>query len=233
MLTLIFDTETTGLPTKRHLSVNDLTEWPHIVQLSYVIFNTATQRIEKLVDNIVKMPEGVCIPDDSIKIHRITNDESQLNGKRISDLLLEFARDLDKVDYIIGHNITFDVNMINAEIMRQVQAYDHEPTQTFYMEMLNKMRTKPKFCTMRHGGAICNITRVDSRGNTYMKPPRLVELHKALFDQAVGFENLHNSMIDVLVCLRCYYKMTHFVDVLHPHTNQDLIAVYRSYELVA
>jgi DNA polymerase III epsilon subunit-like protein len=228
MLTLIFDTETTGLPTKRHLSVNDLADWPHIVQLSYVIFNTETQRIEKLVDNIVKMPEGVCIPDDSIKIHRITNEESQLNGKRVADLLEEFARDLDNVEHIIGHNIAFDVNMINAEIMRQ---YDHN--EIFYMELLNKMRTKPKFCTMRHGGAICRITRIDSRGNTYMKPPRLAELHKTLFDQVVGFENLHNSMIDVLVCLRCYYKMTHFVDVLHPHTNQELIAVYRSYELVA
>jgi hypothetical protein len=41
---------------------------------------------------------------------------------------------------------------------------------------------------------------------TYNKWPKLSELHKHLFhEEATG---LHNSMMDVLVCLKCYLKMT-------------------------
>ena len=40
MLILVFDTETTGLPTERNASIFDNDKWPYIVQLSYIIYDT-------------------------------------------------------------------------------------------------------------------------------------------------------------------------------------------------
>ena len=40
MKVLIFDTETTGLPQTRNINQETLHQWPHIVQFSYVIFDT-------------------------------------------------------------------------------------------------------------------------------------------------------------------------------------------------
>ena len=39
MKVLVFDTETTGLPTERNASISDLEVWPHIVQLSYILYD--------------------------------------------------------------------------------------------------------------------------------------------------------------------------------------------------
>ena len=45
----------------------------------------------------------------------------------------------------------------------------------------------------------------------YKKFPRLSELHQTLFGTVP--ENLHNSLIDVLVCLRCFLKIRCCVDM--------------------
>ena len=47
---------------------------------------------------------------------------------------------------------------------------------------------------------------------TMKKFPKLSELFSKLFKNETLPENMHNSMIDVLVCLRCYIKMQHNYD---------------------
>lgn len=47
---------------------------------------------------------------------------------------------------------------------------------------------------------------------TMKKFPKLSELFSKLFTNETLPENMHNSMIDVLVCLRCYLKMQHNYD---------------------
>ena len=44
-----------------------------------------------------------------------------------------------------------------------------------------------------------------------MKWPTLNELHRTLFDSSVI--HLHNSIIDVIVCLRCYYWIIYKKDL--------------------
>ena len=67
-----------------------------------------------------------------------------------------------------------------------------------------------RFCTMKKGTDLCNII-VESKmpnGKPRKKWPKLNELYQHLFpgQEVKGF---HNSMIDVLACLRCYLKMRH------------------------
>ena len=61
------------------------------------------------------------------------------------------------------------------------------------------------YCTMMNGRQLCNIKAISKDGKEYIKWPKLIELYKKLFNSEV--ENLHNSLIDTLVCLRCYLKM--------------------------
>jgi hypothetical protein len=58
---------------------------------------------------------------------------------------------------------------------------------------------------------LCAIEATNRRGK-YIKFPKLSELHYKLFNYIP--ENLHNSLNDVLVCLRCYCKLHNKIDIL-------------------
>ena len=63
---------------------------------------------------------------------------------------------------------------------------------------------------MMNGKDICNImvpSKTEGR-RPYKKVPKLIELYKHLF-QNKEVDGLHNSMMDVIVCLQCYLKMKH------------------------
>ena len=90
MRVLVFDTETTGLPKSKIMNPDMLNLWPHIVQFSYVIYDTALNDIVESKDAIVKIKDGITIPEDSIKIHGVTNEISQKNGINIEFILNEF-----------------------------------------------------------------------------------------------------------------------------------------------
>jgi DNA polymerase III epsilon subunit-like protein len=89
MRVLVFDTETTGLPKSKIMNPDTLNLWPHIVQFSYVIYDTELNDIIESSDTIVKLKDGITIPEDSIKIHGITNESSQRNGINI-ELILNY-----------------------------------------------------------------------------------------------------------------------------------------------
>ena len=40
MKVLIFDTETTGLPEGKNPSIYETQKWPHIIQLSYIVYDS-------------------------------------------------------------------------------------------------------------------------------------------------------------------------------------------------
>ena len=54
----------------------------------------------------------------------------------------------------------------------------------------------------------------------------LVELHEKLFEETP--KNLHNSLIDILVCFRCYYKMYNGKDILT--IDQNLKNIYNNFK---
>ena len=53
MKILVFDTETTGLPTERNASIISTDKWPYIVQISYLIFDTEINMVLDYVDKII------------------------------------------------------------------------------------------------------------------------------------------------------------------------------------
>ena len=75
-----------------------------------------------------------------------------------------------------------------------------------------------EFCTMKYGAPVCNIIRYcPFRRRLETKPPKLIELYKELFNEIP--KNLHNSLIDVFVCFRCFYKLLTSKDIFEENVS--------------
>jgi DNA polymerase III epsilon subunit-like protein len=214
MRVLVFDTETTGLPQTKLLNPDTLHKWPTIVQFSYVIYDLSLNDIIESKDYVIKVPESILISEESSKIHGITNQISSKRGILIDEVLNEFFYYLRDVDWIIGHNINFDINMIKVELLRII--YNNKLTRdqfkTYKYDLHFITNYKNICCTLQDSIKFCNIQAIDKYGRPYLKYPKLIELHQKLFDSLPN--NLHNSFNDILVTLRCFMKLKHDSDLL-------------------
>jgi DNA polymerase III epsilon subunit-like protein len=215
MRVLVFDTETTGLPQTKILNPDTLHQWPNIVQFSYIIYDTSLNDIVKSKDYIIKVPDNILISEESTKIHGITNEICSKKGISIDDVLNEFFCYLRNVDWIIGHNISFDINMVKVELLRIIykNKLTSEQLKIYKYDLHFISNYKNICCTLQDSIQYCNIQAIDKFGRPYLKYPKLVELHQKLFDSSPN--NLHNSFNDILVTLRCFMKLKHNSDLLY------------------
>jgi len=205
MKVLAFDTETTGLPTERNASIMDLEKWPYILQLSYVVYDTDEKKIIVCEDDIIKVDlEKVVISTKSIAIHGITPEISQEKGIPINDALNKFNKELLKADLIIGHNISFDKRMLMVECNRT----------KIRQKFTDYGVRKPEYCTMKNSSELCGIEITNQEtGEKYFKFPTLAQLYTHLFAMDAP-KDLHNALVDVVVCLRCYIKIVYDEDII-------------------
>jgi len=205
MKIIVFDTETTGLPESFKAPVSQTAKYPYIVQLSWIVYDTMESTVERIQDHIINC--GVDIPMDATNIHGITNQMSQQKGISINAAMDLFDIDLNLSDMVVAHNISFDKKMYMVEAIRNNRISYITPD-------------KMSYCTMMKTIRICNIKKPSSNG---LKYPKLVELHNVLFNSTPN--GLHNSLVDVLVCLRCYIMVTRGDDVLL--LNGELNEMYK------
>jgi DNA polymerase III epsilon subunit-like protein len=171
MKVLCFDTETTNLIKK------DLTD-VHILQLAWILYDTETNSCEQN-DFVLKVP--VQIKNSSI--HGITTEISD-KGYYIEEIIGMFLEDVKKSDLLVGHNLQFDMHMIEIELFR-----------LGLEDEIDMLYSKTYFDTMREG-------------KTYLKErkyPKLQELYTKLFNK--NFQNAHNALFDVKATLQCYLKI--------------------------
>ena len=93
MRLIAVDVETTGLPLKRRAPITDNNNWPYIVQISWLILDNDV--ITKIRDYIIRLPESITIPKDSIDIHGITNKQMRDKGISMKLVIEEFMNDMD------------------------------------------------------------------------------------------------------------------------------------------
>lgn len=208
---LVFDTETTGLPKSKFSKPENTNEWPYIVQLSYIIYNVEKMTVEKCFDHIIQIPSTIIINEKCVSIHGISNQISTEQGIPLDICLDSFLDDFRSVDLVIGHNIEFDLNMILAELWRRPR-YSSSQIKT----ILNSTHL---FCTMQEGMDLCRIKSLKNYNNSDYKFPNLAELHHYLFGKIPI--HLHNSMNDVIICLRCYHKMKYNVDICSENSELE------------
>jgi DNA polymerase-3 subunit epsilon len=201
MKIIVFDTETTSLPVNYNAPLTDSSKWPHIIQLSYIVFDTEKKEILDYTDRIIKLDSTVNITPESIAIHQITYERSQREGISIQEALIEFAEAIQEADIMVGHNISFDKNLIMVEQHRN--------------RMQNCLSRNglpiPDYCTMKRSVELCKLPTHNAKYPHQYKWPTLTELHSHLFKTVP--KGTHNAIADVMICMRCYVLITCNYDI--------------------
>ena len=168
MRVLVFDTETTGLPQTKILNPDTLHEWPTVVQFSYVIYDLSLNDIVESKDYIIKVPESILISEDSTKFHGITNEISSKKGILIDKVLNEFFYYLRNVDWIVGHNISFDINMIKIELLRIIysEKLTSEQSKVYKYDLHYITNYTNVCCTLQDSIQFCNIQAINKIDRT-------------------------------------------------------------------
>lgn len=190
MIVIVFDTETSGL-------IKD-TDFPHILQLSYVVYNTTVNSIVTIEDDYINIPDSIKISSDSRKVHGITKELCKEKGIPIVDALHKFNRYMIMTDKVVGHNVEFDIRMVLAE------SYRNKISMVFNEENV--------ICTMKESVNVCKI-KMNSKnsGNEFYKFPRLNELYFHYYGKEP--KNTHNSLVDILLCLVCFGNLYENIDI--------------------
>ena len=181
---LFFDTETTGLPRNWKAPVTDLNNWPRLVQLAFLYFDSNGNKISG-GDFIIK-PEGFTIPSDASRIHEISTEKALREGQSISTVLQQFNSLIGQAIYLVAHNMSFDEKIVGSEFLRN--------------GMPNSIPSKNKICTMEKTTTFCPIT-----GPNGYRWPKLSELHYKLF--RTDFEEAHNASVDIKATAKCFWEL--------------------------
>jgi len=214
---LVFDVETSGLlPKKDKTNPNHIPveAYPHILQLSYAKYDISTNQLVETYDTYIKVKKEVEISDTITALTGITRRHCN-KGSSIMDAISQFYQAYITSDVIVAHNIDFDKKMILVELERNRQEFIQNSPEcmTIFNSTYEELNGVEHYCSMRKGTVITNIM-VPSKypgKPPSLKWPRLNELYAKLFDGET-VDGLHNAMVDVLVCLRCYMKMRHNTD---------------------
>ncbi|UTW66151.1 DNA polymerase III subunit alpha [bacterium SCSIO 12643] len=183
---LIYDTETTGLPRDWNAPLTDFDNWPRMVQLAWQIHDENGELVE--VKNFIVKPEGYNIPFASQKIHGISTERAQKEGMPLDYVLNEFNEALGKAEFVIGHNIEFDINIAGCEYLRK--EIDSPLTE---MATIDTKDEATEYCAIPGG-----------RGGKF-KWPTLTELYVKLFQ--TGFDEAHNASADVEATTRAFLEL--------------------------
>ncbi len=183
---LIFDTETTGLPRNFNAPITDLDNWPRVVQLAWQLHDEAGELVSQ--QDFIIQPDGFNIPFESERVHGISTELARAVGEPLTTVLERFRKDLAKANFMVGHNLKFDINVLGCEFVRLGQ---------------DTPLTKPVLdtCTER-SALLCQIP--GGRGGKF-KLPTLTELHEYLFGEA--FNEAHNATADVESTTRCFLEL--------------------------
>ena len=181
---LFFDTETTGLPLNWKAPVDDLSNWPRLVQLAWLLYDRAGNLLSG-ADHIIR-PEDFSIPVSASNIHGITHARACREGSQITGVLKEFSSVINRSEILVAHNMRFDEAIVGAEFLRQ--------------KMPNVLLSKKRICTMLKSTHFCKLD-----GAYGYKWPRLSELHYRLFQ--TNFSEAHNAAVDIKVTAKCFFAL--------------------------
>ena len=181
---LFFDTETTGLPKNWKAPVQDVSNWPRMVQIAWLLYNADGTRIDE--KNFIIKPEGFSIPDEAVSVHGISTEKAMNDGKELDVVLKLFAEQIENVDSLVAHNMSFDEKILGAEFIRK--------------NIQNELFKKNRICTMKQSVRYCKIP-----GRYGYKWPKLSELHIELFGE--DFKEAHDATVDINATAKCFWKM--------------------------
>jgi len=191
MRILFFDTETNGLPKRPAVTAAD---YPSIVQLAWQLWdsNKTTQTLISKHSHIIKPPPSTVWNLESQQFHTITQQQALDDGEHCSDVLHLLRDDLLMTDMIVAHNLTFDVQVLNAEAERRGIPPLLWPARSL--------------CTMKASKDFCKLPSTSSYHTDPYKYPKLSELYAILFRGSEGIV-FHNAAYDVEATQKCFHEL--------------------------
>ena len=195
---LIFDTETTGLPKRWDAPLSDSENWPRCIQIAWQIYDSKGNLIAH--KDFLIQPDDFTIPFDSEQIHGISTALATSEGVSLATVLSEFEEALKEVSFVVGHNVSFDRNIMGAEFIRAGLA-----------DPLDE-KAVIDTCT-EETAQLCQLP--GGRGGKF-KLPTLGELYHFLFQNS--FEEAHNATADVEATSRAFLELMR-QEKLHPEAT--------------
>jgi len=177
---IVFDTETTGLNLPSPANID---RQPFLTELYAV-------RLTKELEFISEFDSMFCppipIPEEITKITGIRQQD--VDGQpTFIEKYDEIYELFCGVRYVVGHNVTFDLNIIKHELFR----YDKE---------YNFNWPKDHVCT------------VEKSRHYFNKRLKLMQLHNHLF--GIDFANAHRAKNDVQATFKCFREMIKRKDIV-------------------
>ncbi|WP_341664168.1 3'-5' exonuclease [Blattabacterium cuenoti] len=204
---LIVDTETTGLPRSYNFPITHIDNWPRIVQISWQSHNVVGDFIE--FKNFIIKPDNYDIPFNAFKIHGITNEKAEKYGFDLNFVLHEFQKSLDQSQCLIGHNLKFDIKVIECEFFRKKISFSFKKK-----KILDTKEISVSYCKLLGSGK-------------KFKWPTLSELYQKLFGEKVT--NFHNAANDVKATARSFLELLRIGIISHQEigVKEDILLNFR------
>lgn len=182
-----FDTETTGLPSKRHASYRDLDAYANcrILSIGWYLLDPLFQKIEKQYFVIKPDFDQSCCHSRAEEIHCISFDKALTEGVEFDVMSEALESALSRSKFVVGHNVAFDIHVLKHELWRRQQN-----------TLLDAIRDKKVFCTMKYACMKFG----------WPKYPKLVDLYHFLFQK--DFQHAHHALADVRACKNCFIALT-------------------------
>lgn len=198
---LFLDLETIGLVKNVKLSnivqekrypnykENDNYDSCRIVQFGYLYMGEFDYDYEikpANIKSIIIKPDEFEIPEESIKIHGITNGIANEKGIEITEGLKRLKKIIKETDYIIGYNIFFDINILMNELNRK-----------------GLKKTIKKIKELKKGENILCVGELSKQYKNYKNMPSQKMIYKELFEKSI--ENIHNAQYDICATIEIMY----------------------------
>ena len=191
-LSLIFDTETTGVPARGELVTSP--SYPHLVELAALLVDDAGREVA-MFDLIVR-PDGWTIPAEAAAVHGIDQGMALRGGVPLVVALAAYTNLRAAADEIVGHNVAFDLDMVEAALHRAGRRPAHPGPSRI-------------ICTADLGTPLARLPpterMVRAGYGANFKKPTLTELHQHLFGEA--FEGAHGALADCRAAWRCLLEI--------------------------
>lgn len=180
----VIDIETDGLPKRKSSHEINGVEYPNVVQVAWILMDIEGT-IYKKISDLINYP-GI-IQTEAFQINNIDINLVKRIGKTPSDVYKNLVSDVKIADYIVAHNVAFDIPIIRSQLSKY-----------FVQDVFHNKKT---ICTMKETVNFCRIPSYDSQ----FKFPKLTELYEQLFEYKI--EQKHNAESDALLTAKCFKEL--------------------------
>lgn len=180
---IVIDTESTGLTRLSFANKLNYKQWPRMVQLAWALVDEGAI-IER--ESFLIKPNGFTIPPAATQIHGIRQQDA-MHGAPIEQVLKTLQNAFSKCEYVIAHNISFDLGIIESETLRQNLRMDIPPK---------------RICTVHLGRQYLQRIKGIKCGGY----PKLSQLYESLI--GFNYARPHDAASDVTACFHVYKKLS-------------------------